>query len=62
MLQESETNALPCEGKLAFDTSKQAQAEATSSAWRHGTKLKIYKCKRCSLWHLASQYTGKDTD
>lgn len=47
-------DVLPCDGKLAFDTKKQATTEATSSSWRYGTKLKIYKCQDCELWHMSS--------
>lgn len=45
---------LPCADKLAFDTPKQAQAAATVAAYQHGTKLTIYRCRHCGLWHLAS--------
>lgn len=45
---------LPCSDKLAFDTPKAAQATATVSEYRYGGKLKIYKCRYCHLYHLAS--------
>ncbi len=51
-----EPTALPCEGKLAFDTKKQAEASAVVADYQHGTKLKVYVCRYCGLWHLASHY------
>jgi len=45
---------LPCNGKLAFDTQKQAQAAATVAEYQHGTRLKVYICRHCGLWHLSS--------
>jgi hypothetical protein len=45
---------LPCVDKLAFDTPKQAQAAAVVADYQHGTKLHIYQCRHCQLWHLAS--------
>ena len=52
----SEVKPLPCEGKLAFDSAKQAQATATVSEWRYGGKLKVYQCRHCNLYHLATSY------
>ncbi len=45
---------LPCHEKLAFDTKEAAQGAATYAQYLHGTKLKVYKCRHCQLWHLAS--------
>lgn len=45
---------LACAHKLAFDTAKQAQAAATVALYQHGSKLQIYVCQECGLWHLAS--------
>ena len=45
-----------CEEKLAFDTKKEANASAVVAKYQHGSKLKIYKCKNCGLWHLASDF------
>ena len=45
---------LPCAEKLALDTQKQARAAAVVAELQHGTKLKVYKCHHCNLWHLAS--------
>lgn len=44
----------PCSDKLAFDTKKAAEGAAVYAKYQHGTKLKVYQCKHCSLWHLAS--------
>ncbi len=51
---KNEPEVLPCDGKLAFDTKRQAEAEATATQWRHGSLVKAYNCKYCQLWHLAS--------
>jgi hypothetical protein len=45
---------LPCAEKLAFDTFRDAQAAATASQWRYGSKLKVYHCRHCQLYHLSS--------
>lgn len=47
---------LPCADKLALDTKKQAEAAATVAEHQHGTKLAVYKCQHCSLWHLRSVF------
>ena len=52
---------LPCAEKLAFDTSAQAKAVMASSKYHRGSNpnLKVYLCKHCQLWHLATnQPTG----
>jgi hypothetical protein len=51
---DDDTPSLPCAEKLAFDTPKQAQAAATVALYQHGTKLRIYHCRHCRLWHLSS--------
>jgi hypothetical protein len=53
-MNDEQQNALPCDEKLAFDTDKQAKATAQTAEYQHGTKLKTYLCKHCSLWHLSS--------
>ena len=53
-LPSSQDEGLPCAEKLAFDTSKQAQAAATVALHQHVTKLQIDQCRHCNLWHLAS--------
>lgn len=45
---------LPCQEKLAFDSKEQAEGAAVYAEHRHGTKLKVYQCKHCNLWHLSS--------
>lgn len=49
-----ETDELPCTEKLSFDTKIAAEGAATYAKYLHGTKLKVYRCKHCGLWHLAS--------
>jgi hypothetical protein len=45
-----------CNGKMAFDTEKEAQTSATVAKHQRGTDLKVYKCKSCDLWHLSSRF------
>jgi hypothetical protein len=52
---DAETESLPCADKLAFDTSAEARAAANVAAYRYGTKLHVYHCQHCGLWHLSSQ-------
>jgi hypothetical protein len=47
---------LPCADKLAFDTPRAARATAVVSAHRYGSKLKVYKCHYCHLYHLSSNF------
>ena len=49
-----EPASLPCTGKLAFDTPEAARATATVSEHRYGSKLKVYRCRYCNLYHLSS--------
>ncbi len=53
-MNDEDTDRLPCAEKLSFDTKVQAQASAVVADWQHGAKLKVYLCKDCELWHLAS--------
>lgn len=55
-MSDEEPPKLPCADKLAFDTPKEAQASATVAEYRYGSKLKIYRCRHCGLWHLSSRY------
>jgi hypothetical protein len=55
-MENEQSEALPCEGKLAFDTKEQANATASVTAYHRGTRLKAYRCKHCGLWHLASNH------
>ena len=50
----TDDNLLPCQAKMAFNDKKTAQAAATVALFQHGTSLKVYRCKYCGLWHLAS--------
>lgn len=50
---------LPCADKLAFDARREALGAATVALHQHGTRLHVYKCRHCSLWHLASDYSDK---
>lgn len=49
-----DARGLPCAEKLAFETIKAARATATVSEHRYGSKLKVYKCRYCGLYHLSS--------
>jgi len=49
-----DTKILPCDGKMAFDSQAEAEANALAVEWQHGGALKVYRCKHCSLWHLSS--------
>lgn len=51
---ENEEPQKPCVDKLAFDTPKQAKAAAVVADLQHGTKLKVYHCRFCDLWHLST--------
>lgn len=44
-----------CSDKLAFDTKAQAEAAAVVAEYQHGTKLRVYLCRHCGLWHLTSE-------
>jgi len=41
---------------MAFDTPAAAEATGTVSEWRYGSKLKVYQCRYCHLYHLSSNY------
>lgn len=47
-----------CDGKMAFNTKQEAEDTARVSLFKYGkdTKLQVYKCKDCGLWHLATKY------
>ncbi len=42
--------------KIESRRKQQAEAAAVVAKLQHGTKLKVYKCTKCGLWHLASDY------
>lgn len=50
----SETE-LPCQGKMVFDSQKEALMAASALKFQRGEQLKAYKCKHCNLWHLSSR-------
>lgn len=50
-----EDSELPCSLKLTFDTKESAEGAAVYAKHMHGTRLTVYKCKYCQLWHLASE-------
>lgn len=50
--ENGEPSELPCKDKLAFDTSKQAQATATVTLYRYGNQMRVYLCRHCDLWHM----------
>jgi hypothetical protein len=43
-----------CQHKIAFRSAREARAAAMQAEHFHGTKLKVYRCRYCGLWHLAS--------
>jgi len=45
-----------CQDKMVFDTKAEAENAATVAEFQRGSKLKIYKCRECHLWHLSSNY------
>lgn len=53
----TDAEPLPCADKLAFETPEVARATATVSKHWYGSKLKVYKCKHCGLYHLSTDYT-----
>jgi len=48
---------LPCADKIAFETVQAARATATVSEHRYGSRLEVYECRYCHLYHLATRYT-----
>jgi hypothetical protein len=53
-LQLDDNKALPCADKLVFESEKDARVASLVALYQHGTQLKVYRCKHCQLWHLAS--------
>lgn len=51
---DAEADELPCKGKLAFDTRREAEGSANVVHFRYGNKMHVYLCKYCELWHLSS--------
>lgn len=52
----NDETVLPCVDKLAFDTKRDAQTAVLVAFHQHGTKLKVYLCRFCKLWHLATDH------
>lgn len=53
-MEESEIKPKKCDTKLKFSSKKEAEGAKVYAEHRHNTKLKIYLCKSCQLWHLSS--------
>ncbi|MGB4800861.1 MAG: hypothetical protein WBP03_05095 [Candidatus Saccharimonadales bacterium] len=53
-MEETDAVKLPCADKIAFDSKKQAEATATTSAYWYGTRPHAYRCSHCGLWHLST--------
>jgi hypothetical protein len=51
-----------CVDKMSFDTKKEAENTAVIVEHQRGTKLRVYKCRQCQLWHMASNYGDTDDD
>ena len=49
-----------CGDKMSFDTKTQAEAAALVADHQYGTKLAVYRCKYCDLWHVTSNYGDED--
>jgi hypothetical protein len=49
-----EEPALPCAGKLVFDSLRQAKAAANVAEFQHGAHVRPYVCRFCGLWHLTT--------
>lgn len=45
-----------CEDKMSFDSKSEAENSAVVAEYQRGSKLKVYKCKDCQLWHLSTIY------
>jgi len=41
---------------MGFNSRKEAQNTAVVAEHQHGSKLKVYKCNKCELWHLSTKY------
>jgi Pyruvate/2-oxoacid:ferredoxin oxidoreductase delta subunit len=57
MADSDSPTVLPCADKLAYETLAEANAAKTTNAWRYAKpNLKAYKCRYCSLYHLATDH------
>lgn len=51
----------PCSDKLSFLDEKSAEAAKVQAQHDHGNKkLKVYHCKKCDLYHLATDHDDSD--
>ncbi len=52
-----ETPTFPCADKITFDDEKSAKTAAIVADWQHelAGNLVPYRCRYCSLWHLATK-------
>ena len=41
---------------MAFDTKDEAENAVRVAEFQRGSKLKVYRCRDCQLWHLSSNY------
>lgn len=48
-----------CSKKMAFDSKAEAENASTVAEFQRGSNLKVYKCRLCHLWHLATDYGEK---
>jgi len=48
-----------CSDKMVFDTKAEAENTARVAQHQHGSKLNVYICRICGLWHLSSKYGEK---
>jgi hypothetical protein len=51
-----------CSKKMAFDRKAEAENASTVAEFQRGSNLKVYKCRLCHLWHLATDYGEKYDD
>lgn len=51
-----------CNDKMSFDNKVEAENASTVAEFQRGSNLKVYKCKYCHLWHLATDYGQKYDD
>jgi hypothetical protein len=47
---------LSCNEKMSFDSKSEAENTVVVVEHQRGTKLRVYKCRQCQLWHMASDY------
>lgn len=48
---------LPCADKVVFETKAEAEGAALVAQNKYGgKKAKVYKCRYCERWHLATDF------